>query len=201
MRRLALIVFGLAIGLAVGYGAIQVVQRTRPLELHGTTLNPPIPAPDVTLTAVSGDAHLSDFQGEIMLIYFGYTYCPDICPATLSDLAKVQRAADDDGGDLQVVMITIDPERDTPAALADYVAHFHPSFVGLSGTQEQIAAAAAAYGIYYAKQSASSEVSYLMDHTSSVLLVDGQGQTRAIYSFGTSPQEILADVQALLKQR
>ncbi|MFN2118184.1 MAG: SCO family protein, partial [Candidatus Promineifilaceae bacterium] len=106
-----------------------------PSQFKGTFMPTPIPAPDFSLKNAAGETvHLSDYEGEIVLLYFGYTFCPDICPTTLSELSKVQRELDDAGENIQVLMITVDPERDTPEKLEQYVTHFHPDFVGLSGT-------------------------------------------------------------------
>lgn len=172
-------------------------QRTP--EFKGT-LNPePSPAPDFTLTGGDGQpVSLSDFRGDIVLLYFGYTFCPDVCPATMSDLRRVQEAVD--SGDLQVVFVTVDPARDTPEIAAAYAAGFHPAFVGLSGTPEAIAAAAGGWGVFYEAGEPDASGNYAVDHTARLFVVDRDGRYRLSYAFATPPEDIVADVEILLEE-
>jgi protein SCO1/2 len=161
----------------------------------------PAPAPGFTLTAAGGrQVSLNDFAGEIRLLYFGYTFCPDICPTSMADLAQVQREVDDDGGEVQAVMITVDPARDTPEVMANYVTSFHPDFVGLSGAPEEIADVAEHWGVFYEAQEGTAATGYLVDHTSRIFLVDQAGRYRLTYAFGTPVEDIVADVQILLRE-
>lgn len=172
-----------------------------PAELIGTEMSEPFPAPDFTLTYVDGrNISISDFQGKIVLLYFGYTFCPDVCPSTLLDLKRAVNELGDEGENVQVMMISVDPKRDTPEVVAEYAAHFHPSFIGLSGTEDEIAQAAGLYGIYYEAHEGTAESGYLVDHTASVILIDKAGNFRATYSFGTTPEEFVHDLQILLKE-
>ncbi|MFN2179714.1 MAG: SCO family protein [Candidatus Promineifilaceae bacterium] len=175
-------------------------QEPDPSQFRGTLMPTPIPAADFTLTNAAGaTVHLSDYRDEIVLLYFGYTFCPDICPTTLSELAKVQRDLDDTGEKIQVLMVTVDPERDTPEKLGEYVAHFHPDFVGLSGTREEIDAAGEGFGIYYKKNEGSEATGYLVDHTARVFVVDPQGNYQLSFSYGTPVEDIVHDLSLLMR--
>lgn len=171
-----------------------------PRPLRGTEYPNPQPAPDFTLTTTGGEkVSLRDFAGKVILIYFGYTFCPDICPTTMADLARVQAEVDPDGSDVQVVMITVDPARDTPQVAGDYAASFHPTFIGMSGTPEEIAAVAEDYGVFYQAQEGTSATGYLVDHTARVFVVDKAGDLRVAYAFGTDRDDIVSDLRALLR--
>jgi protein SCO1/2 len=177
------------------------VSGCTPAELIGTEMSEPFPAPDFTLTYVDGrNIAISDFQGKIVLLYFGYTFCPDVCPSTLLDLKRAVNELGDDGENVQVMMISVDPKRDTPEVVAEYAAHFHPTFIGLSGTEDEIAQVTSLYGIYYEAHEGTAESGYLVDHTASVILIDKAGNFRATYSFGTTPEEFVHDLQILLKE-
>ena len=121
-----------------------------PSQFKGTMMPAAIPAPDFTFTNADGqEVRLSDYQDKIVLLYFGYTFCPDVCPTSMSDLKLVQNRLDEDGEKIQAIMITVDPDRDTPENIAAYVEHFHPTFIGLSGTKEEIDTVAEDFGVYY----------------------------------------------------
>ena len=169
-------------------------------QFKGTLLPEPIPAPAVALTDNSGAAvQLSDYAGKIVLVYFGYTFCPDICPTTLAELAQVQRQLDDGGDKIQTVMISVDPERDTPQQLAQYVSHFHPTFVGLSGDTTEIDAAADAYGVFYEKHEGSAASGYLIDHTARVFVIDPEGNYQLSFGFGTPVEDMVHDLRLLMR--
>ena len=141
----------LIVSVAVGFVLIVALATVllRPYRFHGTELLSPQPAKDFTLTGPGGKpVSLSDFQGKLTVMYFGYTYCPDVCPTTLAELAQAMRKLGKKADQVQVIMVTVDPDRDTPEHLAEYLAYFSPTFRGLSGTPEQIAAAAAAAEIW-----------------------------------------------------
>jgi protein SCO1/2 len=140
----------------------------------------------------------SDFRGRFMLVYFGFTYCPDVCPTSLTAIAQALDRLGADADKVVPVFITVDPERDTPEQMKEYVRHFHPRLVGLTGTPEQIAAAAKAYRVYYAKAKASGAPAddYTMDHTSIIYLMGRDGKFLAHFSHGTEPEAIAARVRA-----
>ena len=168
---------------------------------RGAELNPPPPATDFTLTDQHGDAfRLSDQRGQVVLLFFGYTHCPDVCPTTLARWKQVSDSLGEDAERVRFVFITVDPERDTPARLQQHLAVFSPDFIGLTGTPEELEPVYAAYSIYHEKAEATgSALGYLVNHSASVLLIDPQGRWRLAYSFGTSPEDIVHDVRELLR--
>ncbi|MDP1548205.1 MAG: SCO family protein [Anaerolineales bacterium] len=172
----------------------------RPHTFHGTVIQSPDLAHDFTLTSADGDVSLSDYRGKLVLIYFGYTFCPDICPATLANVGQALRDIGDSADDVQVIMISLDPERDTPEKLAQYMKHFHPSFIGVTGTPEQLAEVAALYGIYYQKTEGSVASGYLLDHTATLLVIDREGYLKLVFPFGVTVPEIADDLKYMLKQ-
>ena len=156
---------------------------------------------DFKLTGPEGNEISSvSFRGKIILIYFGYTYCPDFCPMTLSYLNAVMIEIAELAKDVQVLFITIDPERDTPEYLKEYVAYFHPKTIGLSGSLEQIKAIARAYRIYFAKAKEDDGASdeYLLDHSSITYLMGKDGKYLAHFSIGTSAEEIARRIRKYL---
>jgi protein SCO1/2 len=180
-------------------GALLVALRLRPHSYHGWLLDSPKPAADFTLTSGAGErVSLSDFRGKLVLLYFGYTYCPDVCPTSMAAIAEAMRQLGARAEDVAVLMVTVDPERDTPQRVGEYVAHFNPGFVGLSGTPEEIAAAATPLGIYYEKRDAGSS-NYTVDHTATITVIDREGRVRLVFPFETTAEEIASDLAALLR--
>jgi protein SCO1/2 len=147
--------------------------------------------------ARGGRATLGDYKGKVVVVFFGFTQCPDVCPTTLADLAEVKKRLGADGDRLQVVFITVDPERDTPAVLAQYVPQFDPSFVGLTGTPEQIAAAAKDFKVFYMKVPGKTPTSYTIDHTAGAYVFDKDGRVRLFMRHGTPVDDIVADLRRL----
>lgn len=136
------------------------------------------------------------FRGDYMLIYFGFTFCPDVCPTELQVMSAALDLLGDDAGKVQPILISIDPERDTVETMADYVRHFHPRLMGLTGTPEQIATAARAYRVYYAKaEDPDSSTGYTMDHSSIVYLMGPEGEFLAHFGPGTSPEKMAAKIR------
>lgn len=140
-----------------------------------------------------------DFAGRMLLVYFGFTYCPDVCPTELGTIAAAIDAMGPAGERVTPVLVSIDPERDTPAALADYVSRFHPRMIGLTGSAEQVAQAARAYRVYYAKVRPQDSTDYLMDHSSFIYLVGPDGRVRSLFRPETAPEAIAAAVTAQLR--
>lgn len=192
--KIFLSVIAIVAGLAAGYYFF------RPHTFHGTVIQSPDPSYDFTLTSVNGDVSPSDYRGKIVLLYFGYTFCPDICPATLASVAQALRDMGTKAEDVQLIMVSLDPGRDTPEKLAEYVAHFHPSFIGITGTQAQLDEVASLYGIYYQKTQGSDASGYLIDHTATLLVLDREGYLKLVFPFGVTPQEIADDLKYMLKQ-
>ncbi|MCX7176826.1 MAG: SCO family protein [Proteobacteria bacterium] len=141
---------------------------------------------------------LADFKGKAVVIFFGYTQCPDVCPTTLSAMAEVLKLLGDDGRKVQVLFITVDPERDTRELLAAYVPAFHPSFIGLSADATTTAATALAFKVFYQKQAGSSPNTYSVDHSANSYVYDPQGHLRLYVKHGEIPEKIAADIKLLL---
>jgi len=170
----------------------------------GVSPNPIDPAPDFALTDENGQPfNLSDLRGKWILLAYGYTHCPDVCPLTLSHLRDVKKIVDANGDGVQVVFVTIDPERDTPDIMRRYVGHFDKlfdqKFKGLSGTPEEIAAAAQPYHVKYEKKETGSADGYSMAHTAEVYLIDPQFNWRMTFPFGIRAEEIAADLQYFMQ--
>ncbi len=139
------------------------------------------------------------FEGELMLIYFGFTFCPDVCPTELQIMSAALDLVGDGVDQVRPILITIDPERDTVEAMAQYVSHFHPRMTGLTGTPEQIAAAAKAYRVYFERvEDPSSNAAYTMDHSSIVYLMDKEGQFISHFGPGTKPEKMAETIRAAL---
>ena len=188
--RFTLLMMGLLFLVACG-------QQTH--EFGGLTFDEPQTVPDFTLEAANEQAvSLSDFRGRYVFVYFGYTYCPDLCPDTLAKLARVRQELGDQADQVQVVMISVDPERDTPETLAEYVGHFDDSFVGLTGSPAAIDAAGAPFGLFYEKHDGTVSSGYLIDHTARVFLLDRDGRILIAYPFDAPDEAITADLRWLL---
>lgn len=143
---------------------------------------------------------LADFKGKAVVVFFGYTQCPDVCPTTMSELAEVKRQLGADGERLQGIFISIDPARDTPQLLKPYMANFDPSFIALrADSPEQLAALAKDFKIYYKKVEGKTPTSYTMDHSAGSYLYDPQGRLRLFARYGSGPQALLSDLKILLK--
>ena len=141
---------------------------------------------------------LAEFKGKAVVIFFGYTQCPDVCPTTLSTMAEVLKLLGDDGRKVQVLFVTVDPERDTRELLAAYVPQFHPSFIGLSGDLATTAATAMEFKVFYQKQPGGSPTTYSVDHSANSYVYDPQGRLRLYVRHGEAPGKIAADITLLL---
>ncbi|MEW5827850.1 MAG: SCO family protein [Chloroflexota bacterium] len=172
----------------------------RPKPFFGTVLQSTTPAYDFALAAAEGKTvRLSDYKGKVVLLYFGYTFCPDVCPATLANASQAIRALGKKGEQVQLIMISVDPARDTPEKLAQYVTHFHPSYIGITGTDEQVSETAALYGIYFQKNEGTEATGYLIDHTATLMAVDQEGYLKLLIPFGATVEEITSDLKNLLR--
>jgi protein SCO1/2 len=171
--------------------------------LNGSLIEPPLPAGDFVLAAAEGPVSLSDFRGRITVLFFGYTFCPDVCPYTLQRLRSARELLGPAGEDVQVVFVSVDPERDTPERATDYARGFDPSFVGLSGTAAEIAAVASSFGIFYARAEPDGDAPadgdfYLVDHSATVLVLDREGAVRLMWPGEASAEEMAGDLAWLL---
>jgi protein SCO1/2 len=158
-------------------------------------------ARDLPLTDQHGKArHLSDFAGKVVVVFFGFTQCPDVCPTSLHELAEVKKMLGPDGDRLQGIFVTVDPERDTPEVLAAYMANFDPSFLALRGSPEQLAAVAKDFKIYYKKVEGKTPTSYTMDHSAGSYVYDAAGRLRLYHRYGSGAQALASDVKVLLAE-
>ncbi|WP_431288654.1 SCO family protein [Roseateles chitinivorans] len=141
---------------------------------------------------------LEDFKGKVVVVFFGFTQCPDVCPTTLAELAQVKKALGPDGDKVQGVFVTVDPERDKPELLKAYLESFDPGFVALRGTPEQLKETAKEFKIYYAKVPGKTPDSYTMDHTAASFLFDPQGRVRVFSRYGAGASALMGDIKALI---
>ena len=156
---------------------------------------------DFSLTGPEGKTvSLEDFRNKLVLIYFGYTFCPDVCPITLSNLKLTMLDLGEKAEDVQVIFISIDPERDTFQKLKDYVPYFHPTFIGLTGSEAELASVAKKYQTFYLKQKVESEAGYLMAHSDVVILVDQNGRFRGRYKSKYDLDKLTTDIRWLLEK-
>lgn len=174
-------------------------RHSPPPELHGTLLEPPLPVRDFALSAGgAAPVRLQDFRGRLVVLFFGYTACPDVCPLTMQRLASAVEQLGERAAEVQVVLISVDPGRDEPARVHDYATRFHPGFVGVTGSDEEIRAVATAYGIFYERSAGSAASGYLVDHSASVLVLDREGRLRLIVPSDVGADELAADLRYLL---
>lgn len=170
----------------------------QPYRYHGIELQPPQPVQDFTLETTVGPAMaLSDFRGRYVLLFAGYTHCPDLCPLTLVDLAETLRLLDEQASQVQVIFITVDPERDTPQQLATYLRYFDPTFIGMTGTMVAIDAAVTQFGIFH---EATQDEGNQVEHTNSVVLLDRQGRVQLLFPPGTGADQMADDLRHLIRQ-
>jgi protein SCO1 len=156
-------------------------------------------AKDFELTDHNGQLrHLADFKGKIVVMFFGYTQCPDVCPTTMAELAEVKKLLGKDGDRLQGLFVTVDPARDTPEVLKAYMANFDPTFLALYTTPDKLAELAKDYKVYYKKVDGSTPTSYTMDHSAGSYVYDTQGQLRLFTRYGSGPKVLAADIAQLL---
>ena len=151
----------------------------------------PVGAPFTLVDQSGARRSLADFRGKLVLLYFGFTYCPDVCPTDLMAVGNLVRSLGPAGDQVQPVFVTLDPSRDTPETLRAYVASFHPRFVALTGTEDEIRRAATSYKVYFEKVRPPGVNTYLIDHTAYVFLLDREGRFVTLFPPGT-PQERMA---------
>lgn len=143
---------------------------------------------------------LADFQGKVVTVFFGYTHCPDVCPTTLSEMKMVLKELGADAGRVQVLFVTVDPERDTPEVLRQYVPSFDPGFLGLYGDTKATAEVARSFKVFYQKVAGAKPDTYTMDHTAGSYVFDPQGRLRLFVRHGNL-QPLVADLRLLLQGR
>ena len=158
-------------------------------------------ARDFNLTDHNGQTRsLKDFRGKIVMMFFGYTQCPDVCPTSMVEMATIKQLLGKDGDRLQCLFVTIDPERDTAEMLKAYMENFDPGFLALVPKPDELPALAKEYKVYYKKVDGPTPTSYTMDHTAGSYVYDTQGRLRLFTRYGTAPEKTVADLQVLLRQ-
>lgn len=159
-------------------------------------------AKDFQLTDHNGQPrNLKDFAGKLVVVFFGYTQCPDVCPTSMAELAEIKKSLGADGDKLQGIFVTVDPARDTPEVLKAYMANFDPTFLSLIPTPVQLAALAKDYKVYYKKVDGPTPTSYTMDHSAGSYVYDTQGRLRLYARYGGGAAALAADLKLLLKQK
>ncbi|HEX5337119.1 MAG TPA: SCO family protein [Gallionella sp.] len=168
-----------------------------PSPFHGSEVGAKFAQADFRLTDHNGKPRsLADFRGKLVVLFFGYTHCPDVCPTTLADLALAMRQLGKDADRVQVLFVTVDAERDTRELLAKYVPSFNPAFLGLYGDAQATAQVAQAFDVVYRKQPTSS--GYNVDHSAGTFLIDPQGKVRLLEPYGQNPKWVEEDMRLLL---
>ncbi len=188
MRRLAIVLLTLVIA------ACSEPPRFNATDLTGGSIGA-----DFALTDHTGKLRrLTDFKGNVAIVFFGYTQCPDVCPTTLGTLREVMAQLGPQAERVQVLFVTLDPERDTPVLLAQYVPSFHPAFLGLRGDLAATEATAKAFRVFYKKQPGTTPGAYSIDHATGSYVYDPQGRLRLYVKYGETPQRIAEDIKQLL---
>ena len=170
-------------------------------EFRGSVLEEPLPVPDFALTDQHGQPfRFSDQQGNVVLLFFGYTQCPDVCPTTLATWKKIHKALGEDVERVRFVFVTVDPERDTPERLGLHVNAFNPDFTGLVGPEEELEAIYQLFGVIHEKDTSSgSAAGYLVNHTATTFVLDPEGQWRLRETYGTEVPDLVYDIQQLIE--
>ena len=200
-RRIVLV--GLASLLLIAGVAIAMFLFSEPAGFRGTTYGEPYPvAHEFELSRGDGSRfRLSEMRGKAVLLFFGYTSCPDVCPTTLAELKQALDELDEENARrVQVVFVTVDPERDTPERVQDYVTHFNPNFIGLSGSEGELVQVWQRYGVFREIVDGTSAAGYMVNHTARVTLIDPDGNMRVSFAFETPVEDIVHDLKLLLKE-
>lgn len=173
----------------------------QPYTFRGSEITPAKLAPDFTLTDQNGQPFtISAQKGSVVLLFFGFTHCPDVCPTTLADIAAARAQLGKDADKLKVALITVDPERDDAAKIGSYVKNYDPSFIGLTGSRAQIDPVLKAYGVTAIKRELpNSKLGYTVDHSAFIYLIDRAGNWRGLLPFGVTPDDIASDTGYLAR--
>lgn len=193
---------GVTAFLIIGIVALGVYLFAPPAALRGTVYSEPYPpAPEIELMRGNGEVFwLSQLRGNIVLLFFGYTSCPDVCPTTMAEIkSALEKIGEENASQVKVVFVTVDPARDTPERVQEYVNHFNGEFIGLSGTEAELQKTWNDYGVFRQIVEGTSAAGYLVDHTARVTLIDPDGNLRVSYGFETPVDDIVHDLKLLLK--
>lgn len=196
MRKFSLILLVVAAAIAAAW-------LLRPKGQPGHEVAPAVadrpPGGDFTLRTADGPVSLHDFRGKVVLLYFGYAKCPDVCPTSLSMNAQALTAlSPEERSKTRLLFVSVDPERDTPDSLKSYAAYFHPEMIAATGTVEEVAAVARAYGVGYAKRPPMPDGSYAVDHSAQTYVVGPDGRLATMVAFGSTPDKVVEAVRKFL---
>jgi protein SCO1/2 len=169
---------------------------------HGVAIDPPRAMPDFTLTNTEGKpVRLSDLRGKAIVLFFGYTHCPDICPFSLSQFIRIKQGLGSDAQKVNFVMVSVDGSRDTPEILGKYVRAFDATFIGLTGDENEVRQIGLNYGVHFEKQKPTgASEAYTVAHTTYTYLLDAQGSWQMVFPFKTPVDSEVADIQKILAQ-
>ena len=170
-------------------------------ELNGTLIEPAESVEPFQLMSGEGPVNTEEYYGKFVVVVFGYTYCPDACPTTLSRVSRSLELLEGKASLVHVLMVSVDPERDTPQRVLNYASNFGTQFTGLTGEPDQIARVASQFGIFYEKAEPDSTASYLVDHTTSSVVLDRRGNLVMVWSFDLTPEEMASDMAFLIDHR
>ena len=196
------ILVGLGSFLLILLVGVAVLVFAAPASFRGTTYDKPYPvAPGFELTRSDGSSfQLSELRGNVVLLFFGYTSCPDVCPTTMAQLKlAVSKLTESEAPRVKVLFVTVDPKRDTPDRVQTYVSRFNPAFIGLGGTETQLAKVWQAYGVFRSDVPGSSPDSYSVDHTARITVIDQAGNMRISFGYDALVDDIVHDLELLLK--
>ncbi len=191
------------VGLLIVIAAVIVLMSCGPAtpSFLGSVLEEPVPVPDFVLTDQEGQPYrMSDQLGQVVLLFFGYTSCPDVCPTTLATWRRVYEMLGDDADSVEFVFVTVDPQRDTAERLGLHVHAFNPNFVGLTGDQDDLELVYRIFDVFYeVDESSQSALGYLVNHTATTFVVDQEGEWRLRLPYGTPAEDIVHDIKELLE--
>lgn len=195
-----LIWIGGGILLLVAFVGVLSLLFAKPPSFRGTLYGEPFPpAAEIELTKADGDLfRISDQRGKIVLLFFGYTSCPDVCPTTLAEMTQVMNQLGDASKNVQVIFVSVDPKRDTPEKVQEYASRFNSTFIGLSGSQAELEPIWQSYSIFRTEVQTDSAMGYTVDHTARLYLIDADGNLRLSYAYGTLVEDIVHDIELLL---
>ena len=198
MVKRSLVIGGVILVVAIGLGIF--LGFLQDYTFNGVVYENPKPAPQIILDGSDdGQFNLKSLSDKIVLIFFGYTSCPDVCPSTLSDMKRVTKLLGDDADSVQVIFITVDPDRDTVEKLNSYLSLFDPKFLGLTGAVSDLEKVWEEYGVYREVDTSSKTAAgYLVNHSSRLYLIDQKGRLFLTYGYGTSPDSIAEDIEYLI---
>lgn len=201
MKPRNLLIFGMAVfaGLITMY---LVLGTDREYTFQGSLIEPAVPAPQFELTDMNGNLfQLSQLEDQVVVMFFGYTSCPDVCPVTLTEFLQIRSKLGPAAEQVSFVFVTVDPERDTAERMRKYLTNFDPEIIGLTGERSDLEPVWADYGVYQARAEGSSDSNYLVDHSSRVYVIDRAGNLRLTYLFGTESELITEDIRHLVSRQ